>query len=159
MWVFDAIPEYFNLYRFAGAAVLRDLTIENPPRLVSPCKRDIQMRKTSLEKAYFYNNERISRNVRTPIPYNNGDGPVKFRMEDVPFLDGLVDMHRLEKGIKNSPALPSLKNYKGFSTEDKMKLRTGLAISAKRAYEDRSINESLIKKIGINKWEFNHIGL
>jgi hypothetical protein len=32
IWVFDAIPSYFELYRWVGLAALRDMTVEDVPR-------------------------------------------------------------------------------------------------------------------------------
>lgn len=67
-WVFDAIPQYFYLYKLAGAAVLRELTIVQNPRLISPGKRDLSIREVDGVKLIFYRGKIISRHVRTPIP-------------------------------------------------------------------------------------------
>ncbi|MCK4825257.1 hypothetical protein KA005_56435, partial [bacterium] len=97
LWVFDAILPYFNLNRLVGS-VLINPAIEDQPRLISPRIRNIKMEKMN-SKVLFYKGKKISRNVKVPFPSKEND-ELKFELRDVPFLDGVADIHRLEKAIR-----------------------------------------------------------
>ena len=92
-WIFDAVKNYFKLYKLVGAGVLRDFSIGDPPRLISPSLQDIYERETHGVKELFYNGKKISRSVLIPIPFKK-NGDIEFKNEEVPFLDGLVDIRR-----------------------------------------------------------------
>ena len=120
LWVFDAILPYFNLNRLVGSVLLNP-AIENPPRLISPKMKDIKMEDIN-SKALFYKGEKISRNAKVPYPYKENN-ELKFKMEDIPFLDGLSDVRRLKKAIRKSPVLLSPIDYKGLNWKDKIYFR------------------------------------
>jgi hypothetical protein len=164
LWVFDAIPQYFYLYKLAGAAVLRDLAIAQKPRLVSPGKRDLDIRRVNGIKSIFYRGKIISRHVRTPVP-SKANGNLEFSLKEVPFLDGVVDVYKVEEAIINNPIFLRLKNRQGFSWADRMKIRLGLGIAAKRIFDEDAqnpignvINKWALKKAGLADWEFNQVG-
>ena len=167
LWVFDAIRPYFNLYKFAGAAVLRNLTIGEQPRLVSPGKKHMRLRGVDGKKAIFYKGERISRNIEIPIPYYENE-QLKFRFDNIPFLDGLVDVQRAEQIIiRKRPITLYLSGVEGFGLGDRAKLRIGLGIMAKRVFDrdyqmsnwkSHLINRLAFKMTGLERWEFNDIG-
>lgn len=166
LWVFDAILPYFNLNRSFGS-VLLDPVIEKPLRLISPGIRNIKMEKMN-SKALFYKGEKISRNVKVPYPYKENN-ELKFKIRDVPFLDGVVDTCRLEKAIMKSPVLLSPIDYEGFNWKDKLYLRMVSSILARRVFEDfdgnivvNSINK-LANRLarwvtGSKIWDFSRVG-
>ncbi len=156
LWVFDAIPQYFNLYKLAGAAVLRDLTIETPARLVSP---PFQPQNNS--SPVQYKGHIVSRNVPVPIP-NNEMGHLQFVLNDVPFLDGVVDIQRLERMYRDSPLFLNLGEVKEFSLRDRLMLRCSLALTSKQAFDTelahksfaRQMNRLCLRKLGVANWTF-----
>lgn len=164
VWVFDAIPEYFHLYRLAGAAVLRDLTIKDSPRHISPGVEEIKIGEYKGDKCWFYKNDIVSRTVTVPIPQNTS-GKLEFKMTDVPFLDGVIDIQIIEEALRNDPFGMSLLKYEGMSDRDMQLLCIAVSCFGKRHYEqvygtnndvkyhaDR--NRELISPI----WDFNHVG-
>ena len=166
VWVFDAIPSYFNLYRFAGMATLRNMTIETKPQLISPNKSDMGIRNEGEHRPIFYRGNRISRNIKVPIPVHKR-GTLHFTLKDIPFLDGVVDVHRLEEAIRKGPNLLSLDGCAGFNWRNRIKLRMALGILAKRSFEQdyhpsntfsNLINKWALEKANVKKWEFNHVG-
>lgn len=164
LWIFDTIPQYFNLYKLAGIAVLRDLTISQKPSLVSPGKQDLTIKRVDGLKSIFYQGKKISRHVRTPIPYKE-NGILDFSLKEIPFLDGVVDVNKVEEVIINNPIFPRLKNRRGFSWDDRKKMRMGLGIAAKRIFDEdaksfigNAINKWALKKTRLVSWEFNQVG-
>lgn len=166
LWVFDAIPSYFNLYRWVGAAVLRDLAIADLPQLISPAVGALKTKIVSGQKILTYKGQNVSRLVKTLIPEKK-EGKVDFPIHDIPFLDGLIDYYKLDVGaIGNSPTLLRTIKHKGFDWSDRSKLRIGLAIAGKRSYDmfqknhllSKIINKWILKKYCPTGWEFNHIG-
>jgi hypothetical protein len=166
LWVFDAIPPYFNLNRLLGS-VLIEPAIENPPRLVSPSMKEIKIQGMNGD-ALFYKNEKISRNVKVPYPYKEND-ELRFEIRDVPFLDGVADIRRLEKAIRKSPVFLSPIKYEGFNWIDKIYLRMFSGIVGRRAFNDiddnpvinyiyRLINTMARRLTSSKIWEFNEIG-
>jgi hypothetical protein len=161
IWVFDAIPSYFNLYRWAGWAALRDMTVEDTPRWLSPPIRATKKTPGSLQ----YRGEEISRGVRVPIPQRENDS-LMFQMTDVHFLDGVIDLCRNESLIFNSPVSLSPVKLREFGWGDKLKMRVSLTITTKRCYEDSHPNHTIsnllnrwsLKMICPSGWDFNHIG-
>ena len=104
LMLFDAIPHHFNLYRLATAAVLRDMTIETPPRWVSPERQLIEMHDQGGIQAAWYRNEMISRVLKVPMPYRENQA-LRFRLVDMAFLDGLTDTFSTTT-LENMVALP-----------------------------------------------------
>ena len=132
IWVFDAIPKYFHLYRLAGAAVLRDPTIETQPRHISPTITDIKLGDGG--RSLLYKDEVISRGVETfkPIPGILGDlGSVK---EEVPFLDGIIDISKMEQAVREDPLGLTALKYEGMTDQDMEILRIAVSIFGKRHY-------------------------
>lgn len=167
LWVFDAVKEYFILYKLVGGGVLRDPSFGAPPRLVSPSLDEIDETDIEGEKTLLYRGRKISRTVRTPIPFRE-NGELKFRQEDVPFLDGLVDIRKVSESIRKGPVLLSIKDFKGFTLKDRMMLRIGLTVAARRSFEKdhhpshpmcRFVNRQAMKKAGIRVWEFTGVGM
>jgi hypothetical protein len=161
IWVFDAIPSYFDLYRWAGWASLRDMTVEDTPRWVSPCSKSVKKTKESLQ----YCGEVISRDVRVPIPQQEND-LLTFKMTNVHFLDGVIDIRRIESRIFNSPVSLSPVKLGGFNWGDKFKARISQTITSRRCYEDSHpnhpisnlLNRLFLKMICPSAWDFNNIG-
>ena len=147
IWVFDAIPKYFHLYRLAGAAVLRDPTIEAQPRHISPTISDIKLGDGG--KCLLYKDELISRSVETfkPIPGILGDlGSVK---EEVPFLDGVIDIGKMEQAVKEDPLGLTTLKYEGMTNQDMEILRIAVSIFGKRHYSGTySGDKKLLTTIG-----------
>lgn len=165
-WLFDAIPAYFNLYRYAGAAVLRDLTISNPIQYLSPNKIKISKKNIDGQIELFYNDKMISRNVKIPFPHKE-NGLLSFKYKYIPFLDGIVDISKCEKAIQYSPILLYLNSIKGFNFGDRIKLRFGLGIIGKRVWDEdyhsknifsNILNNYILKKTGSTNWLFNSVG-
>ncbi|OPX19289.1 MAG: hypothetical protein BZ151_10060 [Desulfobacca sp. 4484_104] len=166
LWVFDAIPSYFNLYKLVAKAVLRDWTIEMPVKLVSPAGKHLHIKQVDGCKEIFYQGRKISRSVKTLIPII-GSTALRYKYEDVPFLDGLVDVKKLSAEVEQGVVLTSFEGREGFCLNDKIKVRIGLGVTAKRAFEQdyhknnrfsNYINRLSLKRVGAEKWEFNHIG-
>lgn len=166
LWVFDAIPKYFYLYKLIGKAVLRDWTIEAPPRLVSPQPHKMEFSEIDGEKVILWNGEKISRSLKVLIPIKSG-GKFAYHYEDVPFLDGLVDIEYLENDLRKNNFLTDYEGRIGFSLKEKTKIRLGQSIVGKRVvdevYGPRNLVNGIIykaalKTTGILKWNFNSIG-
>jgi hypothetical protein len=164
VWVFDAIPKYFHLYRLAGAAVLRDMTINDSPRYVSPAVEDIKEGEHEGDKCWLFKNDIISRVVPVALPQKIF-ADMEFQITNVAFLDGVINIHDMEKAVRNDPFELSMLKYEGMSDTDMQVL--GIAVScfgkrhyeqvysnnrAARLYADR--NRELISPI----WDFNHVG-
>jgi hypothetical protein len=71
----------------------------------------------------------------------------------------------MEKAIMRNPIFLSFKNRQGFTWGDRIKLRLGLGLTARRVFEEDArspisnlINRWALKKAGLDKWEFNHVG-
>lgn len=171
IWVFDAIAPYFNLYRWAGAAVLRDPTLEDSPRLISPNKRNLKIRGTNGKRAIYYKDEIVSRNVSVPSPER--DGKLSFSTKDFPFLDGVINIPEMEKLIRREPIGFFPETCEGFDINDKTMLRAGLATMGRRALQNNPHNgitdrmkgkmSGLVDRIArratsSGTWEFNEIG-
>ncbi len=166
LWVFDAIPAYFNLYRWAGGAVLRDWTVRDKPRWRSPQLKDMKRETLDGLKHIFHRGEVISRTVKVPIPQIK-EGRLEFVEKDVPFLDGLVDYFHLEyESIRHRPLFLSGERLSGFSLPDRIKLRIALAITGRRAFEQfhggnlfsNLLNRWILSRYCAAAWSFNHIG-
>jgi len=164
IWVFDAIPPLFNLYRYAGAAVLRDKVIEDDPKWISPGLNSINTL-GNISKSITYRGENISRNIPVLIPKGCGD-EIKFNIKDIPFMDGMVDINRLEQAIIRSPVLLSHINYEGLTLTDKKLIRAMLASIGYRTFEDTHpyhllsnfINEVSKRMTHTEKLDFNNVG-
>jgi hypothetical protein len=166
LWVFDAIPAYFNLYRWAGGAVLRDWTVRDQPRWFSPQLKDMKKEGKNGQKSLFHRGEMISRPVQVPIPQRQ-EGGLEFVSKDVPFLDGLVDYCHMEyESVRRNPLFLSGERLGGFSLQDRVKLRIALAITGRRAFEQfhgghlfsNLLNRWIRKRYCAAAWSFNHIG-
>ena len=166
LWVFDAIPEYFYLYKLIGKAVLRDWTIDAPPRLVSPQPRQIKFSEIDGEEVILWNGEKISRSLKVLIPMAGGT-KFAYRYEDVPFLDGLVDIEYLENDLRKNNFLTDYEGRVGFSLKEKTRIRMGQSIVGKRVFDEvygpRNLVNGIIYKAalrttGILRWNFNGIG-
>ncbi len=165
IWIFDAIPKYFHLYRLAGAAVLRSQVIEDSPRYISPNVVDI---KEGDDKHLLYKGEVISRNVETLKPNPGILGDVSFTRENVPFLDGVIDVtsglkNGLERNIIENPIeLPGL-HYDGMSGDNVNVLSVVLSTLMWRFHE-KFDKEPELTKVRANKdfvapiWNFNGVG-
>ena len=166
IWVFDAIPAYFNLYKWAGAAVLRDPTVQENPQWISPNKGQLKLvrRGNGDGKGIFYKDKDISRSV--PILRPSGKGAnIKFKLENVSFLDGVVDILRDERAVIDHPLSISPLHYEGMNMKDMINLRTGLSVMGARVFEDTHnggpvnfINRLARKHIESEKLDFNGVG-
>ena len=164
IWVFDAIPAYFTLYKYAGAAGLRDFTIKNDPEWISPSKQKVITRSNG-EKVHYYNDVKISRNVLTPIP-NKAGGKIEFKMKDVPFLDGVVDIQKCEQTIKDNPITFSHSHHSGFNLKDKIANRVAMGIIGYRHMKEthpKNLISNLVSsvafdRVGAKSWDFNGVG-
>jgi len=161
VWLFDAVPRLFDKYRWAGAARLRDWTVADHPRSVSPASKDIITTVTDDGKVLMYNGEVISRDVIVPIP--QGDGTLK--KEVVPFLDGVIDIHMVEKAIENDPKGLSDLRYEGISDVDISFLSVSQTIFAKRLFDQKFAgNDDILSFAKDNReilapiWNFNGVG-
>lgn len=166
LWVFGAVKDYYNLYKLVGGGVLREPTIGNPPKVIAPPLKEIKEQVKNGEKALYFRNDKISRLLKVPIPSGNS-GALQFNYEKVPVLDGVVDARKRSDTIKKNFFALSLKGEKGFTIADRMMLRIGLTVVAKRSFERdhhtsnhicKFINRMALRRAGINKWAFNHIG-
>ena len=166
IWVFDAIPSYFNLYRYVGAAFLRDLSIDEKPLHISPHPNRIEVTIDNGNTNLFFNGRIISRTVKIPIP-KTLNGNVVFQNENLPFLNGVVDYYHLDvEAIGKSPVLLSRMKSKCLNLKDRMMLRSGLAIAGYRSFLtfnskhllSNTINRFIFHKICPGGWHFNHIG-
>jgi hypothetical protein len=164
LWVFDAIVPYFNLYRIAGAAVLRSFTLKDPPRYISPSPDKIVYKRESDQVNAYWGEEIISHSVKVPqLHIENGN--ITYKTEEIIYLDGIVDLHRVEKAMIESPIeLLPLKN-EGMTEEDMQMLRAAVSVVGRRGYEEYHRNNPKVmsvinqysKFLGI-KSEFNEIG-
>ena len=163
IWLFDAIPKYFHLYRLAGAAVLRDQTIEDKPRHISPDIGDIEKAKNGEE--LFYQGELISRGVDTlkPIPGILGD--TSFVRETVPFMDGVIDIQKVESAIAHDPDKLVKIKYQGISEENISILSIAQTVFAKRLFDETFSNDPIALECANKKrefiaphWDFNGLG-
>lgn len=166
LWAFDAIPEYFTLYKLAGAAVLREFTLSEPARHLSPSWHSLKQKVIDGVAALSYKNLSISRNVSVPSPKTE-NGKISYTQKEVPFLDGIIDINKLEQYAKRSPLLLYLKGIKGFSFKDRLKLRFALGVMAKRAWEEdfakqnfisRQFNKYILSKTQASIWSFSQVG-
>ena len=166
LWVFDAIPPYFYLYKLIGKAVLRDWVIDNPTRFVSPRLRELKQTEIKGENVILYNGKKISRPLKTFIPQKNSSGWT-YRYEDVPFIDGLVDTEQLESDARFNRILTRYDGRVGFDLREKIKIRLGQSLVGKRTFEDiygpnNLLNELIyklaLKTTNISLWNFNDIG-
>ncbi len=166
LWVYDAVKEYFKLYKLVGAGVLRDLTIDNQPRLVSPGSHEIDERVHDGHRGLFYRGRKISRTVGVPVPVKE-DGKLRFKHEEILFLDGVVDIRRESESIRKNSVFLSLKELEGFSLKDRAMLRMGLSVVGRRSFENdhhpdnslcRFVNRMALKRTGITQWEFTDVG-
>ena len=81
-------------------------------------------------------------------------------------MDGVVDIFRAEKIIRESPIVHSSVKDQGFLLSDKLKLRLGLTIPCKRTYDNHHADNPLVnflnylafKQLCPGGWDFNHIG-
>lgn len=165
IWVFYAVPKHFHLYRLAGGAVLRDPIVENPPRHISPNIDDIQYASVDGKKCVIYNHEVISRNFKVPIPCPGVDYQ-QWELEDVAFLDGLIDIQKVEEAVQTDPVEISPIRYQGMTQQDIDKLRIALSVLGKRYYEDCHPDNLTITSTNIRLrgylatcWEFGEIGI
>ncbi len=88
-------------------------------------------------------------------------------MEDVPFLDGVVDVKRAEESVRRSPVRLSLKGHRGFTPKDFIHYRIVMAMLMKRSFDQdahpgssisRLINTWAFRKAHVETWDFNHVG-
>ncbi len=164
LWVFDAIVPYFNLYRMAGAAVLRSFALKSPPRYVSPSPEKIVYKHEGDQINAYWGEELISHSVKVPqLHIENGN--ITYKTEEIIYLDGLVDLRRVEKAMRENPIdLLPLKN-EGMTDEDMQMVRGAVSIVGRRGYEEYHKNNPKVmavidqyaKFLGI-KSEFNDIG-
>lgn len=135
LWVFDAIPSYYNLYRLAAGSVLRDPTLDTPPKWLAPNPaRFVE----SSEKGFprmSLGNRVISRSVSVPIPRIENGTP-SFPLRKEAFIDGLLDIHKLEGAIGRRPLVLDLTHCEGFSLTDRMKLRSALTLTGDAAFRE-----------------------
>lgn len=118
IWVFTAIPSFYNLYRWVGAAVLRNKTIGNYPRWISPGLDSLAIDGNEIT----YKGEVVSRNIS--IPSLRGGANKYLELEQIPFIDGLVDMKRLEDFYSRESAGTLMPiNYEGFGISDNTQYR------------------------------------
>jgi hypothetical protein len=163
VWVFDAIPKYFTLYKWAGCAALREQTIADEPEWISPSFDKVKSRKIGSEKMLFYKDRPISRTVTVPIA-RIASGKLSFSREEVPFLDGVIDLHKLENLSNRFPYLLVIRGIRGFSPGDRVKLLLGLnIIGRKYILEDATAGNKHIRRLinrlsctilGTRLWEF-----
>ncbi len=132
LWVFNAIPHCFNHYRYTGAAVLRDYTIQDTPQFISPAKKELEYCYENKMISLSYKGMMISRNVVMPIPVRE-NGTVRHEKKNVPFLDGIIDISNVEKAAKRDPKYLSPIYYKGFNGRDKLLLNNTISLLARRA--------------------------
>ncbi len=158
LWVFGAIPQYFNLYRYAGAGVLRDFTIKEKPQFLSPSKKAITTQVKNNAKILSYEGTMISRDVIIPIPVRD-NGTVTYEKRYVPFLDGIIDISKVEKAIQDDPHNLSSLHYKGFNDRDKLFLKSTLSLIGRRAFNDKKPELPKSKNGLAIVWKFNGIGM
>jgi len=133
IWVFDAIPAYFNLYRYAGAAILRESSITENSTLASPGKRDL---KKDIKNNYvLYNNSIVSRKIVVPIPKTN-HGKLSFIKKEVSFLDGVIDIIKIEKSAYRYPLSMRDLKYQGVNTKDLLSMRGCLSTIGSRTFQE-----------------------
>ena len=163
LWVFDAIPSYYYLYKLVGKAVLRDFVSEYPPRFLSPNPQQLEVRQVDSHQELFYRGEKVSRLVKTLIPNKE---ITQWVYKDIAFLDGVADIHRIESDIRLGAIMTSYKGREGFSIDDRIKTRIGMGVAGRRVFEDfhannpisNFINKLALQRIGASEWNFNEIG-
>ena len=158
LWLFDAIPQYFNLYRYAGAAVLRDFTLRDKPKFISPSRRYLLKKSSNGSTFIEYRGEKISRSVPVPAPYRKKNG-VKFKKQETPFLDGVVDLRLLEKAIQVTPNNLTSIHFDGFTEKDKNYLNETLKLLMRRSYTGNRLPLPQDKNGQDIVWNFNGIGI
>ncbi|MBN2098964.1 MAG: hypothetical protein JW753_05135 [Dehalococcoidia bacterium] len=158
------MPKFFHLYRLAGAAVLREPTIQIPPHHISPNINDLEDGIVDNTSCIMYRGESISRSVRVPVPYEDITG-LQFKMEDVPFMDGVVDILKLEDAVIQSPEQLASVRYEGMTEEDMGMLRIAISVLGRRHYEDYYSNDPVVfarsaelRKYLATSWDFGQIG-
>lgn len=167
IWVYDAVIKYFNLYRFIGAGVLRNALIKSNPEWLSPEKRFLTKKNEKNRDSFFFKNTKISRNIEVPFPINK-NGQLSFERKLVPFIDGLIDIHILEEMIKKDPITLSKSRIHGLSIKDREKLRFGLGIVGRRAFEESEKSQlidgnppikSIFRRNLKHEYDYNDIGI
>ncbi len=153
LWTFDTIPHYFNLYRYAGAAVLRDFTVRENMQFISPAKKDLVVSKSCIK----FEGVVVSRNVATLIPCNI-NGSTSFEIKEVPFLDGIIDIEKNENGIVKDPHDLMPLHYKGFAVKDIHILKATLSLIGRRAFVSEKPDLPIGKSGSRIQWDFNVIG-
>lgn len=164
IWVFDAIPAYFKLYRLAGAAMLRDLLVGSPPQKVSP-RFDLKDNRSKGAHPIIFRDKVVSRIVKVPFPSKEIE-KLLFTHQDVHFLDGVVDTHIMEKSVVKSKGLPFSMGIKHFGLVDKIKLRVGLTLTGEKHFKyyhagsvfNNIVNTLVIKYLCSSTWDFENIG-
>ena len=158
--VIECVPQLFQLYRFAAAAVLRDATIEKTPRFISPGREHLVETIVDGKKAIAYNGKIISRNMRSLVAVADKE-ELAFRMEDIPVMDGLINIDMIERAIKESPLDLSPIAYDAMSESDIGMLRTSLAIIGKHVYDEYHGDNEVVntwaqesRKLLTEEWDF-----
>lgn len=157
MWVFDAIPSYFNLYKWVGGAVLRDYTTKDPTEYLSPKKNELKIIQTEDgRKNILWRNRKISRDILVPIPVVKEEGVI-FEKKYIPFFDGLVNIMENEKAIIETPFLLSRIKYEGMNLDDRKKLRIAFSVIGQGVFNDYHHHKPLIRIF--NNFCKNSIGI
>ena len=163
--VFDCVAKYFQLYRLGGAVVLRDPTIESPPRHVSPGPKDLTEEDFRGTKSIVYNGQIVSRVVKVPQPYED-NGVVTLRMQEVPFMDCMQDLRKVVDAIIESPLLLAPLRCHGMSEEDMQPLRLMTSVVCKSYYEEHhGKDEEVVSTTNglrgtlVTHWDFGETGL
>lgn len=161
--VFDAIPEYFTLYKWAGCASLRDPTIAEQPEWLAPGYNKLIRRQEGSTETLYYKGQPISRTVPVPIARVDEE-KLSFSREEVPFLDGVVDLLKLERFANRFPYLMAIRGIKGFSLGDRIKLLLGLNIVGRKyileeaqtgnKFIQRQINRYACSTLRTQVWDF-----
>jgi hypothetical protein len=160
LWVFDAIPQYFNLYRYAGA-VLRDSTI-NQNRILSPNLKDSKDYRKDGSNTIIFNGDKISRELLTLIPKKN-NGQFDFTHQGIAFIDGLVDGYKLDEIIDNPTKTFLSFKHKGISFKELIAIRAsiGLIINRKKDFKyflnnpiSQFFEKKAYKKYKIQQYDF-----
>jgi hypothetical protein len=145
-----------------GAATLRDLTVECVPRYVSPDVDSIEM---SENKQYlYYGGETISREVEVLRPIPGVLDNLKFQKETIPFMDGIIDLCKVEHAILGDSTKLSGLKCQGISDQDINTVSLVLPALMWKFYSERINTKSLIDSAEANKnfvapiWDFNEIG-
>lgn len=131
IWVFDAIPDYFHLYKLVGAAALRDGTIAEKPRWLSPGLKAMRQN----HRDVHFGGEVISRPIEVPFPLRR-EGKLAFERRPVPFIDGVVDVLRLRSSVFSSPHTLRHMHIRGFTLADRFRLRLGMSVPCESLFDD-----------------------